>query len=374
MVSKAWLAVFLVFIGCCSNVVFLELLITAHSGSGNIITFAQFLVVAVEGFINEMNWGQKKNVIPFSYYFYLVLMFLSVNVLNNYALNFHIPLPLHMIFRSGSLIANLIMGMLLLKKRYTISKYLAVVSITIGICISTIASSKSKVSSSPVNVTSEESDDPAAAGDTAAAASTPPVPLIEWSIGIGMLTFALFASALMGIYQEKMYAKFGKHPHEALFFVHALSLPAFALMWPDISRHAALYQASPILTIPIISKYVSVPSMWVWLFGNVVTQLMCIKGVYILTSEVSSLVCTLVVTLRKFSSLLFSIYYFENPFSVHHWIGTSLVFGGTIIFLDLIDMVRNQLFGGSGVVAEKASPPTDNTRNDVKFTEIKKKE
>ena len=70
----------------------------------------QFLVVAVEGFINEMNLGQKRNVIPFSYYFYLVLMFLSVNVLNNYALNFHIPLPLHMIFRSGSLIANLIKG------------------------------------------------------------------------------------------------------------------------------------------------------------------------------------------------------------------------------------------------------------------------
>lgn len=355
----------MVFLGCCSNVVFLELLVTSHSGSGNIITFSQFLVVAIEGFVNEMSWGQKRNAIPLSYYFYLVLMFLSVNVLNNYALNFHIPLPLHMIFRSGSLIASLVMGMLLLKKRYSISKYLAVVGITIGICISTIASSKAKVAApAPANASTEEAVDAA-----------PPVPLVEWSIGIGMLTFALFASALMGIYQEKMYAKFGKHPHEALFFVHALSLPAFALMWNDIAKHAALYQASPILTVPIISRFVSVPSMWAWLLGNVVTQLMCIKGVYILTSEVSSLVCTLVVTLRKFFSLLFSIYYFENPFSVYHWIGTSLVFGGTVIFLDLINMIRNQLFRSDKDDASTAPPATtDNVADETKYTEIKKKE
>ena len=70
------------------------------------------MVVALEGFVNDMNWGKKTNAIPLSYYFLLVLMFLSVNVLNNYALNFHIPLPLHMIFRSGSLIANLVLGKL----------------------------------------------------------------------------------------------------------------------------------------------------------------------------------------------------------------------------------------------------------------------
>ena len=33
-----------------------------------------------------------------------------------------------------------------------------------------------------------------------------------------MLTFALFMSARMGIYQEQVYAKYGKHPGEALFY------------------------------------------------------------------------------------------------------------------------------------------------------------
>lgn len=45
-----------------------------------------------------------------------------------------------------------------------------------------------------------------------------------------------------------------------------------------------------------------------------------------------SLSVTLLVTLRKFFSLLVSILYFGNVFTVQHWIGTALVFGGTLAF------------------------------------------
>ena len=33
-----------------------------------------------------------------------------------------------------------------------------------------------------------------------------------------MLVVALLVSALMGIYQERLYATYGKHPQEALFY------------------------------------------------------------------------------------------------------------------------------------------------------------
>lgn len=69
----------------------------------------------------------------------------------------------------------------------------------------------------------------------------------------------------------------------------------------------------------------------------------CIKGVFILTSECPSLIVTLVVTLRKFVSLLFSIIYFQNPFTLYHWIGTALVFGGTLIFTDVLTTLRNTI-------------------------------
>lgn len=69
----------------------------------------------------------------------------------------------------------------------------------------------------------------------------------------------------------------------------------------------------------------------------------CISGVFILTTECPSLVVTLIITLRKFVSLLFSILYFKNPFTSLHWIGTMLVFGGTLLFTGLIQTVINHI-------------------------------
>ena len=48
------------------------------------------------------------------------------------------------------------------------------------------------------------------------------------------------------------------------------------------------------------------------------------------------------VRCRKFLSLLFSIWYFQNPFSTVHWIGTSLVFGGIILFSDIPALLRKK--------------------------------
>lgn len=36
--------------------------------------------------------------------------------------------------------------------------------------------------------------------------------------GIGMLLFALFMSARLGIFQETLYSTYGKHPREAMFY------------------------------------------------------------------------------------------------------------------------------------------------------------
>lgn len=49
-------------------------------------------------------------------------------------------------FSQGSLIANMIMGILILKKRYDFSKYLSVIMITVGIITCTIISGTEVVS------------------------------------------------------------------------------------------------------------------------------------------------------------------------------------------------------------------------------------
>ena len=51
---------------------------------------------------------------------------------------------------------------------------------------------------------------------------------------------------------------------------------------------------------------------------------------------------------RKFLSLLFSIWYFSNPFTPLHWAGTSLVFGGTLLFSDIPGLLRQAKEAGAG--------------------------
>ncbi|XP_030681693.1 UDP-xylose and UDP-N-acetylglucosamine transporter isoform X2 [Nomascus leucogenys] len=220
------LAVGLVFAGCCSNVIFLELLARKHPGCGNIVTFAQFLFIAVEGFLFEADLGRKPPAIPIRYYAIMVTMFFTVSVVNNYALNLNIAMPLHMIFRSGSLIANMILGIIILKKRYSVFKYTSIALVSVGIFICTFMSAKQVTSQSSLS----END-----GFQA---------FVWWLLGIGALTFALLMSARMGIFQETLYKRFGKHSKEALFYNHALPLPGFVFLASDIYDHAVLFNKS----------------------------------------------------------------------------------------------------------------------------------
>ncbi|CAL8375786.1 unnamed protein product [Arctogadus glacialis] len=317
------LAILLVFVGCCTNVVFLELLVRDFPGCGNIVTFAQFAFIALEGFIFESNFGRKKSTIPMRNYMIMVTMFFTVSVINNYALNFNIAMPLHMIFRSGSLIANMILGIIILKKRYSASKYMSVALISAGIFICTIMSAKQ------VNVANNPSDEESVHT------------FIHWLIGIAMLTFALLMSARMGIFQETLYKQYGKHSKEALFYNHCLPLPGFLLLSSDIYNHCIHFNQSTPAEIPGIG--LTVPVMWLYLLINVITQYVCIRGVFILTTECASLTVTLVVTLRKFLSLIVSVWYFQNPFTVWHWVGTAVVFLGTLLYTEVWTSVRAAL-------------------------------
>ena len=94
------------------------------------------------------------------------------------------------------------------------SEYLYL-SVGIGLC--TIVSSK-QTSESVQDKNEDEAED---SGWKA----------ITFATGIFMLTFALFMSARMGIYQEVIYNKYGKHAKEALYYSHCLPLAGFLLLY-----------------------------------------------------------------------------------------------------------------------------------------------
>ncbi|EDV92730.1 UDP-xylose and UDP-N-acetylglucosamine transporter [Drosophila grimshawi] len=337
---KAIFAILIVFIGCCCNAVSLELIVRLDPGAGNLVTFLHFLMIAVIGSITSRCFtvGRK---IALRDYALLVLLFFGSNVCNNYAFNFNIAMPLHMIFRSGTLMANMIMGIFLQKKRYCLRQYSGVLFITIGIVLCTLVSSANIRNRTHATLKVNDA--------TGSATSD----LFWWSVGITLLTTALLVSAYMSIYQELLYKRYGKHPNEALFYTHLLPLPGFIFMAGNIVQHWQIAVSSPKVAITIGSTDSwSIPVMILYLIGNGIAQYICISAVYVLTTECTSLTVTMVVTLRKFLSLIFSVLYFRNPFTISHWIGTALVFFGTIlfanVFIQLRDAFRERVLRGRG--------------------------
>jgi solute carrier family 35 (UDP-xylose/UDP-N-acetylglucosamine transporter), member B4 len=332
MIIKVTIAIFAAFVACCINVIFLELIIRCLAinnnslnntlffktrfrydpGAGNLITFSQFVCVSIAGLILTSKFFAIKRIISLIDYAILVAIFFTGNVCNNYALNLNIPMTLLLVFRSGSIMANLIMAQIILKRKYSFSKYVSVLMITIGILVCTLASH--------YEVKNEEEN------------ST-----IWWIFGVLLMTCSLLLAARMGLFQEMLFKKYGKHPEEALFYTHILALPTFLPLIPDVTSHFHKILQSPGIEVPIV--HLKVPSSLIFLIINIICHYICIKSVYFLASECSSLTVTLIVTLRKFVSLVISIYYFQNPFTFIHWLGTIFILIGTVIFTELVTKI-----------------------------------
>jgi|UniRef100_A0A914Q5D2 UDP-xylose/UDP-N-acetylglucosamine transporter B4 len=298
--------------GCIGSMTCVESLAKEQPGAMNLLTFSTFLFITLEGLFLTTKFLTVPNKIPIKGYLPVCAIAFFGNVINNQALNFHVPVPLHIIFRSGALLTNLIMNKYLQGKQYSTQKYASVLLITVGIIVCTLASANVEKKEAAISLEDAQKH------------------YQEWVIGIAMLIIALLATSYLAIVQQNMYEKYGKHPREAMFYIHAMSLPIFALMGSDIYNYIIKFTYSH--SYSFLGIDTGLPHLWVKLFGACIGQWLCILFVYRLNSEVDSLTVTLVVTLRKFLSLLISIFWFGNVFTMQHWIGAALVFGGTLAF------------------------------------------
>jgi solute carrier family 35 (UDP-xylose/UDP-N-acetylglucosamine transporter), member B4 len=109
-----------------SNALTLERVTSEYPKSGSLITFCQFLLVSLHGlpkFI-EVTRGPlnipiprlRPRRLPLTSYLIQVALFYFVSLLNNLAFGYNIPMPVHIIFRSGGLVVSMLMGWLLSRK------------------------------------------------------------------------------------------------------------------------------------------------------------------------------------------------------------------------------------------------------------------
>lgn len=298
----------LIFGGCCSNVFTLEALVSEQADSGHLLTFTQFVFVAIEGYIYFFDSKRPRGLfiaqrnVPLTSWLLPVSLFFAVSLLNNYVWVYHISVPVHIIFRSGGTVATMTAGMLV-GKRYTIKQTLSVIVLTAGVIIATLASSPS-------------------------GKSTTEGTALQFTMGVSMLAVAAILSSVQGLVSEKIYRSYGKHWRESLFYTHALGLPFFLLFRRDIARQLAQVLSSEPITLGVVAP----PRRLVLLLLNAFTQYICVRGVNNLAGNSTALTVSIVLNVRKFVSLLLSIYLFGNSLSPMTVLGTVLVFAGAGLY------------------------------------------
>jgi UDP-xylose/UDP-N-acetylglucosamine transporter B4 len=106
---------------------------------------------------------------------------------------------------------GMVLGMILMKKRYSASQIFAVVVVTIGVIYATTSAKTNNASPSK----------PAASEAVSSG---------DYAIGVFMLTIALIISSLMGLLQESTYQTYGSEWREGLFYSVSLVICSASLI------------------------------------------------------------------------------------------------------------------------------------------------
>jgi len=310
-----------VFGGCCTNVLTLEDLIKdKNSDIGTLVTFTQFLFVALSllpGFVlfeGGMIRLKQLNV-PLRVYIWSVILFYISSSTNNSVFKYNISIPLHVVFRCFGTVITMIIGWLINKKRYSRLQVISACLLTIGAIVTSLYRdhefSLEAVHSWWVHkrYLAEKSDHQ---NDT------------TFLIGICLLVISSISSALLSVYNEWTYKTYGKYWQENLFYTHFLSLPIFIVK--DGTHIMTGYQQLMGSSFRITRSHIAFAL-------NIITQNICIRGVNILASHTNALTLSVILTVRKFVSLLLSVVIYKNVLSYTSYVGVAIVFSGTLLYI-----------------------------------------
>ncbi|KAF7636575.1 Hira domain-containing protein [Meloidogyne graminicola] len=227
--------------------------------------------------------------------FIITLIFFAVSLANNWVIGIGIPFPIIIVSRSV-IVANVLLTNLLQNRHYSVDRIISVLSVTCGIIFFTLNS----------QTNSDLNDD---------------------NFGIITLFLTMFASAYLGILQEKIFYTYGKHPDEMMFYVHLLSLPLFVFVSKEIQNDLKYYWNASNRDI-LFSLIVAI----------IVLQLSFINQVYL------HKMCLLHYFNTQFTSNYNASYLKKHQFDWKHFLSTLLVLVGTFTFYEghikVIEWVR----------------------------------
>ena len=301
---------------CCSNVITFESLIKLESNTSTFITFCQYVFVAISSYVLLVRkYGIRNSakllVVPTTMPLYRYLIstygFCLASVLGNIVFRFHLSLPIHIIFRSSSTAFTMLLGYLIYRKKYSLGQMLGSVLMSLGVITVTI-SNMSDRSSQP----NEE-----------------PQEFRTYFSGLAILVGVTMLTSFLSLYNESSNRIYRTKERsgswlENLFYSHLYAIPFFLLMPGTLEREYKLVEG--------LSASSNFKKYWAFLLANVITQLLCVAGVNKIAILTSAVTLGVILLLKRFLSLLFSMFLFHNEMSPLGMLGTLMVFAGAGVY------------------------------------------
>lgn len=269
--------VLFVFIGCGIDNIFYEYIIQIDPNSGIWVSFYQYL------FMTLIDYKQffKQNKSLLKWHFLLAFIAWIISLIHSNISTFDISFPIHMLFKTLSLPVSLMLGILIFKKSVRLFKTVGVFLVSLGLLCVFYADLQLEYSSKKI-------------------------------FGVFQIGLATFLATNLGYLQEW---GFDNNPKESKFYINFFSIFFFGLTFKSIFVYK-----------PMIC--------WIYLIGCIVGKYIGLIGIYNLLNNKRNgpLTMTLVITVRKFFSILFSVYWFKNAWSFNHTFGFIFVVLGSLFY------------------------------------------
>ena len=351
--SPATVAVTTAVVGCHANVVSLEQLLQTPEGRAfsSCLTFFQFLFVGLVSLRYLVTWGPTRGGnrggkpaspssssslslprlrplrVSMKFHTLIAVSFWAISFFNNYALSLGIPVPAHTVFRSSSLLFNTALGYFAFARRYSVYQIGCAFVIVVGLIVLSLAPTHFRGA--------EERKGEEGAGPSDA---TPQIDVAQWFKGIVILACVSSITPLLSLVQERAmaYAKrrtegdsseakeegkeTEKRESDAAVAEGEVEAVAYAPLWAEMTCCAHLLSL-PLFAAALADGPATVAALFaadgsgasaLYIAANLVTQYLCVSSVYQLVAVVGSFTMTFTITMRKFLSLLFSIFYFGH--------------------------------------------------------------
>ncbi|KAJ8612875.1 hypothetical protein CTAYLR_002063 [Chrysophaeum taylorii] len=294
------LAVGMVLAGCLCQVPH-ELMNTRDKGCGDLVSIVEYLF----GLVLSAPWAFRSSGFGVKPRHHALLALLSVSYafFTNLSLASKVPTTVFVALKNGTLAANLVVGVVVLRKRYTLAQYGAVAVVSLGLA-STAVRARSLLTTAS-----------RAAKDGSAG----------YLVGVACLIAALLARATSGAVQEWAMRLGGcaAPVSEMIFMRNALGLPFFVVRASGVGIHLRRWLTDP-----------NLKSQWLFLGLNVLFDYCCKILMTKIIARRGALTASLVLSFQKFVAFTISVV-FVNPIlrnSRTIWWSALCVLLGTVAY------------------------------------------